>query len=352
MRPVGGGQRVEGQHPEAGRAVEHDDVVVAPRGLEDLTQHELPGGPAEQDRLGARQVDGARQEVDAVLAGHDDLAQLGLTQQDVVDRALDGVGVDAEAVGQAGLRVEVDEEDALAELGEGGAQRGHRGGLCDAALLVRDGDDLRPALAGGCHDRGLPSMSRCAAILAAADGGDVTRRTGAAQGGRRPPHTAAGTPSAQVDGPRLGLLERRPPGLLRPHGLALRAVRAEVAPRADRSDPGREEGRVGAGRAVVLRQPGGPQRPPSAPGRPCGPATPAYGRVSRPPRSGRGAARRAGTGDGTSSTRPRHTAPVAGRCGRRRRSPAADRSCSRRRRAHRRGRRAGRRAARRRARRS
>ncbi len=36
-----------------------------------------------------------------------------------MDRALDGVGVDTEGEGQTRLRVEVDEQDAPTELGEG-----------------------------------------------------------------------------------------------------------------------------------------------------------------------------------------------------------------------------------------
>ena len=61
-------------------------------------------------------------------------------QQHVVHAELDGLRVQAEREGQAGLRVEVDEQHLAALLGQGGAQRRHGGRLGDPALLVRHGD--------------------------------------------------------------------------------------------------------------------------------------------------------------------------------------------------------------------
>ena len=61
----------------------------------------------------------------------------------VVDgAAVGGAALHAEARRQVGLRVEVDEEDALVGEGEGGGEVDGGGGLADAALLVRDCDDL------------------------------------------------------------------------------------------------------------------------------------------------------------------------------------------------------------------
>ena len=65
--------------------------------------------------------------------------------------SLDLVGVDPEAERQAGLRVEVDEQHPLALLGEGRAERGDRGGLGDAALLVGHRDRPWPASWGRRH---------------------------------------------------------------------------------------------------------------------------------------------------------------------------------------------------------
>ena len=63
----------------------------------------------------------------------------------VVDRQLEVLGVDAEGEGQAGLRVEVDEQHRLPQLGERGPDRGDGGRLGDAALLVGDREGRGPA---------------------------------------------------------------------------------------------------------------------------------------------------------------------------------------------------------------
>ena len=61
-------------------------------------------------------------------------------EQHVVHRQLERVRVEPERERQAGLRVEVHQQHPLPQLGQGGAERGHRGGLGDAALLVGDGE--------------------------------------------------------------------------------------------------------------------------------------------------------------------------------------------------------------------
>jgi hypothetical protein len=48
---------------------------------------------------------------------------------------------EAEAAGEVGLGVQVDEEDALLGEGEGGGEIDGGGGLADAAFLVCDGED-------------------------------------------------------------------------------------------------------------------------------------------------------------------------------------------------------------------
>ena len=57
-----------------------------------------------------------------------------------MDRELERLGVEPDREGQAGLGVEVDEQHAVPELGQGGAERDDGGGLRDAALLVDDGE--------------------------------------------------------------------------------------------------------------------------------------------------------------------------------------------------------------------
>ena len=53
-----------------------------------------------------------------------------------MDRELEGLGVEPEREGQAGLRVEVDHENPLPELGERHPDGRDGGGLGDATLLV------------------------------------------------------------------------------------------------------------------------------------------------------------------------------------------------------------------------
>ena len=72
------------------------------------------------------------------------------------------LGVDAEAEGQAGLGVEVDEQHPLAQLGERGTERGDGGRLGDATLLVGDGEDA--GLRGGGHRH-----NHAASVVALAD---------------------------------------------------------------------------------------------------------------------------------------------------------------------------------------
>ena len=61
----------------------------------------------------------------------------------VEHRAFDGVGVHPLAHRQVALRIEVDDENALARLSEGYAEVQRRRRLRDATLLVRERDDVR-----------------------------------------------------------------------------------------------------------------------------------------------------------------------------------------------------------------
>jgi hypothetical protein len=73
----------------------------------------------------------------------DDIAQFGATiGEDVRHRSLDGVHVDTETRGEIRLRVHVNAEDAITLLCKrpGEVDRCRR--LADAALLIRDRDDV------------------------------------------------------------------------------------------------------------------------------------------------------------------------------------------------------------------
>ena len=159
---VGGRERGDRQHAERGRAVEQHPVVrpllgvlevlgeLLERALDDV----LAPGAGEEVGLGAGELDRGRQDVDALLGLDDDLDRVDTLGQDVVDRGLEVLGVDAEREGQAGLRVEVDQQHAVPELGQRGADRGDGRGLRDPALLVGDGQrdgGRSPALGAHCR---------------------------------------------------------------------------------------------------------------------------------------------------------------------------------------------------------
>ena len=110
--------------------------------LDHAAQHLLTAGAGEQVGLRVGQLDRRRQQVDAVLGLEDDLGRVDALGQHVVDRDLEVLGVDAEGERQAGLGIEVDEQDRLAELDERGADRCDAGRLRDATLLVGDGEDV------------------------------------------------------------------------------------------------------------------------------------------------------------------------------------------------------------------
>ena len=107
-----------------------------------------------------------------------------------------------EARGGVALGVEVDDEDPVAQLGEGGAQVHGGRGLAHATLLVGDGDDpgqlvgprglrRRPPVPGPSSERGLPEPPRPAPARRGSAGGStwppsvgasVTSSTGSSSG--------------------------------------------------------------------------------------------------------------------------------------------------------------------------
>src|SRR6476620_6969946 len=182
---VGGREGVEREHPEARRAVEQHDVVCRVEPLEGRPQDVLATGARKEHGLGTGEVDGRGHEVDALLARDDDVPDLGAAGEDVVDRALDGVGVDTEGEGQARLRVEVDEQDAPTELGERGTDASDGGRLGDPALLVRQGDRRAATVTSG-------------ASRAAARGGGAVARGGAGRHAASVSGRAVRTPSSSA----------------------------------------------------------------------------------------------------------------------------------------------------------
>ncbi len=261
------GQGGHGEHAQRRRAVQQHPVVVLVRVLERLQRrahHVLPPGAGQQVGLGARELDGRRQQVDALLGGDQHLGRLDAGGEDVVHRELEVLGVDAQRERQAGLGVEVDEQHPLPLLGERRPEGGHGRRLGDAALLVGDGEDRghrgplctarlpigRSHLDAGPHVGPEPRPVRAARVLPVGPRG-------------RPGHRRHGRD-------RAGL--RRAPRRARPRPRAGRPRRR--ASRRDDRAPGRpaRRGRRAAGRRPLRARPAGARggaggRPPSTGGR-------------------------------------------------------------------------------------
>ena len=102
----------------------------------------LASGAREQVNLGAGEVDVGREQLHAARVD-DRVLGLHALEQHVVEGRGALLGLEPEREGEAGLRVEVDEEHPLAQVGERQADGLGRRGLGDAALLVGDREDPR-----------------------------------------------------------------------------------------------------------------------------------------------------------------------------------------------------------------
>ena len=78
---------------------------------------------------------------------HDRFAQRRFADQHVVGRAAAAAAIDAETGRGVALRIEIDDQHALADRGERGAEIDRGRGLADAALLVGERQDARMAAA-------------------------------------------------------------------------------------------------------------------------------------------------------------------------------------------------------------
>ena len=144
-----GAQAVEGEHAQRWRAVDQHEVVVAIDGGQRVLQAALAALFADQFDLGTGQLAvGAQHGVGAAgvfqLVGHaGGFGDAGRFQQHVVHRQRHRPLVDARAHGGVALRVEVDHQHALADLGQAGGQVDGGRRLADAALLVGNAENMR-----------------------------------------------------------------------------------------------------------------------------------------------------------------------------------------------------------------
>ena len=139
---AGRAEAVDGQQAERRGAVDEDVVVVVEHGLDRPPQPGLPAERRDELDLGAGEVEAGRGDEQALDVGRlDAVLERHLVHQHVVHRRLEAAVLDAEPGRGVALRVEVDDQRALAELGQAGADVDRRRGLADAALLVGDGDD-------------------------------------------------------------------------------------------------------------------------------------------------------------------------------------------------------------------
>jgi hypothetical protein len=131
-------QAVEREHGQRRRAIDEHEVVVGLHFGQGRLEALLAPLDVYQLHLGAGQFAvGSQQLVAALFCRHRRLAHRGRFQQHVVHRELELALVHARAHGGIALRVEVDHEHTLADLGQARGQVHGGGGLADAALLVR-----------------------------------------------------------------------------------------------------------------------------------------------------------------------------------------------------------------------
>ena len=211
---VGRDQRVDGEHVERRRTVDEDDVEGFALGLERLAQLDLPSDrQRQQAHFRGGEVLVGRQQHEVALFDLDQCGRkIAFPEQHFTGAALERALVDPAAHGGVALRIQIHQQHAPPRGGEGCREIDRRGGLADAALLVRDGDD--PLHGRQCTSPPRPRRKR-------------GLRRGLLPGVLRPPVGADAGPGARApSGP--------PPRSSRDS----RAGRARRSPSAARESPG------------------------------------------------------------------------------------------------------------------
>ncbi len=147
--------RIDGEQVERGRAVDQHVGVVGVRRdvvVQSLRSRRAAGRrgrgvvPSSSSRPERSMVEAAMCSRGTAVAHHG-IAQRRLADQDVVGRAAAVAAIDAEPGRGVALRIEIDDQDALADRGECGPEIDRCGCLADAALLVGERQDARMARA-------------------------------------------------------------------------------------------------------------------------------------------------------------------------------------------------------------
>ena len=143
---VGGGEGGGHEHAERWRAI--DEQVVEPvtcggfpKVMNNTAQaNEVVVGTGEFD-FDAGQIHVRGDNVEVFVAGGFDQVIDGRRFEKTLIDAVVFAGGQVERTGGIGLRVEVEDQHALAEFGETGTEVDRGGGFSDSALLVGDGDN-------------------------------------------------------------------------------------------------------------------------------------------------------------------------------------------------------------------
>src|SRR5207253_2963747 len=140
----GGGQGVEGEQPERGRAVDDDQLYAFRRRGQRLAETRFALAHRSERDLGPGQVDLGRNQLQPWHAGrHRCFRNCALAGEQVIYGQPCTRRVEAEPRGGVGLWIEVHQQDGVPELGQGGAEVDGGGGLAYPALLVYHRQDRK-----------------------------------------------------------------------------------------------------------------------------------------------------------------------------------------------------------------
>lgn len=140
---VRGGEHVDGEESERGRAVDEDEVIAIADWGEGFAHSELSIGAIDELYLGAGEVGSSGRDVEVreLNCAEDDFVERALADECIVDGAPERFACQADSAGRVALWIAVDEEGVLFGDGEAGGEVDCGGGFPDPAFLVCNCDD-------------------------------------------------------------------------------------------------------------------------------------------------------------------------------------------------------------------